>query len=175
MAWHTPSNDLIEISGPALGSEISLHIAKLLANDSDPEGDALNLTGFSGQSALGRPVRRLGDRLFYLSPPIAGLVDSFDYTVEDPLGAAASATVFLFLNSDATPSNRVAVQQLPDGGIRMIFAGISGRTYRIEASEDLNDWTVLGTGVAGSNGLFTFVDVDAQNHPLRFYRTVPQQ
>src|SRR5262249_50816718 len=116
--------DLIELSGPALGSEIGINIAKLLANDSDPDGGTLTLTEFAAQSGQGYPVRREGNRLYYRAPSTAGPPDSFTYTVEDALGATAAGTVsILFLSNLNPPSNRVEVQALPGGDVRLIFAG----------------------------------------------------
>lgn len=53
-------------------------------------------------------------------------------------------------------------------GLRMV--GIPWRSYVVQASSDMINWTSLATLVAGPNGIFEFVDADAVNFPIRFYR-----
>lgn len=66
----------------------------VLANDSDPEGDALTVTGV-GTAANGTVVINANGTVTYT--PNAGFsgADSFTYTVQDVAGASAAATVSL--------------------------------------------------------------------------------
>lgn len=58
-----------------------------------------------------------------------------------------------------------------DGRLVCGFAGMAGRTYRLERSEDLIRWTDV-TVAAGVHGPMELVDPDFQAEPCRFYRVV---
>ena len=49
-------------------------------------------------------------------------------------------------------------------------SGIPGETYLIQASENLNSWSTIGTNAANSNGIIVFPDLNATNYTSRFYR-----
>jgi hypothetical protein len=53
------------------------------------------------------------------------------------------------------------------------LSGLAGKTYVLQASTNLLDWTPIATNVAGS-AAFEMMDVDATNIPYRFYRVVEQ-
>ncbi|HEV7257126.1 MAG TPA: DUF5801 repeats-in-toxin domain-containing protein [Bosea sp. (in: a-proteobacteria)] len=75
----------------------------LLGNDTDLDGDTLDLTGVSGLSALGAAVTIVGNEVRYdptavaalnaLRLPSDTLQDSFTYTVSDGRGGTATGTV----------------------------------------------------------------------------------
>jgi 1-phosphatidylinositol phosphodiesterase len=168
-------NDLIEISSATAGSEIRLSIAKLLSNDTDPDSDPLSLKEFAAQSANLQNIRRDGGWLFYRVPQAPAAADSFTYTVGDSAGAVSTATVQIALIGTADPPpNLIELARLPDGTVRLVFAGIPGRSYVIQASTILSspDWRNLGTVTAAGNGFVTFHDTEAPNHASRFYRTI---
>ena len=49
--------------------------------------------------------------------------------------------------------------------------GLIGRQYDIEASEDLNTWTLIETVTMPEGGSLEFSDPNAGSYPRRFYRT----
>lgn len=156
------------------GMEVKVLAAKLLANDSDLDGDPLTLVSVSALSAKGATVSLAGPWVVYTSRPEDDATDSFTYNVSDGGGGTAEGTVTVTIQS---PSQTEAVTVvgatvLPDGNRRVSFAGIPGLIYSIEASIDLENWTVIGTGTAGFKGVFTFDDLNATNFPVRFYRTI---
>lgn len=53
--------------------------------------------------------------------------------------------------------------------------GQVGHTYQILASTDLATWAAIGSETADGGGAFGFTDLDAANHPARFYRTLDSQ
>jgi hypothetical protein len=60
-----------------------------------------------------------------------------------------------------------------NGNVQIVASGgISGQTYVLEASTGQQQWTAISTNTADINGTFPFVDSDAKNHQIRFYRTV---
>ncbi|MEX6502909.1 Ig-like domain-containing protein [Pseudomonas zhanjiangensis] len=72
-------------------------VIEVLANDSDPEGDALSLQSWSepGKGSL----TRVGDTLVYQSGNKRG-GDSFSYSIADSQGASATATVSIAISAD---------------------------------------------------------------------------
>jgi hypothetical protein len=53
------------------------------------------------------------------------------------------------------------------------LSGLAGKTYVLQATTNLVDWTSISTNVAGSD-LFNLTDSDAAGMPYRFYRAVEQ-
>ncbi|MCP5477271.1 MAG: tandem-95 repeat protein [Rhodanobacteraceae bacterium] len=86
----------------AADDAVSQHACELisipvLANDSDPDGDALSIVAI-GATQNGGSVTDNGDGTLGYEPPQDGAVcagggDSFTYTVADPSGAESTATV----------------------------------------------------------------------------------
>lgn len=70
----------------------------------------------------------------------------------------------------------LGVSRESNGRVLLRFVGQSGRSYDLQAADNLSasPWNKLGTVVAGADGQFQFEDSDAPNHPARFYRTVEQ-
>jgi hypothetical protein len=59
------------------------------------------------------------------------------------------------------------------GSVTVDLAGISGKTYRLQATTNLSSgWMDIATNSAGSNGPLQFTDPGATNYPNRFYRAV---
>ena len=52
------------------------------------------------------------------------------------------------------------------------FNGVPGRSYRLEVSDDLENWGNLANVTAAASGLITYVDTTVASHPRRFYRLV---
>lgn len=62
----------------------------------------------------------------------------------------------------------------PEGAFR-IFGGASVRqSFRVDAAEVLPLWHLLGTVTTGPDGLLEFLDSEAHNFPIRFYRVLAQ-
>ena len=85
---HSPvaGNDVISVTGTS-GSTYPL------ANDSDPDSDALTLVSYS-QATLGTVSMAMGGHLvFTVHPGVTSGQDSFTYTISDGHGGTATATV----------------------------------------------------------------------------------
>ena len=65
----------------------------VLANDSDPDGDSLSISGFSARSAAGAIISQNGSQLQYSSPGGFSGNDSFSYSISDGKGGTDVATV----------------------------------------------------------------------------------
>jgi hypothetical protein len=54
----------------------------------------------------------------------------------------------------------------------LTLIGVPSRTYEIQSSTNLADWSVLATLVnTNINGALPFLDPGASNIPVRFYRS----
>jgi hypothetical protein len=72
---------------------------------------------------------------------------------------------------DSSLAARLSISLLLDGSHQIQVQGTAQRTYAIEASPDLSDWTVVFSDTPDS-GSFVWVDAPATNRPLQFYRAV---
>ncbi|HEX5218042.1 MAG TPA: autotransporter-associated beta strand repeat-containing protein [Verrucomicrobiae bacterium] len=64
------------------------------------------------------------------------------------------------------------IAKLPSGQIQITGSGIIGAACQVEATSNLStpNWSVIGELPADWNGKINFTDVEANNHPQRFYR-----
>jgi hypothetical protein len=76
-------------------------------------------------------------------------------------------------NVSAPAPAGVQYLSLATGLPHICFAAESGRTYGIEASNDLLHWVNVGVATA-SDGSLHFVDPEATNIRCRFYRLAPE-
>ena len=60
-------------------------------------------------------------------------------------------------------------RRLMDGVMQITLTGEAGRTYVIEVSPDVSNWTPIHTNIA-NGGVLQFDDTDATNSSTRFYR-----
>jgi len=150
----------------------SVSVARLLANDSDPDGDALSLASWSPQSAQGGTVILTNSSLVYVSPPGFNGTDLFTYSASDNFGGTATATVTVTV-PDSEFSQNIKRYGWTNGFFWLLFGGIPGRTYAIQATDTLNPptWTTLATRVAAVTGEFEFIDPEVPRPPLRVYRS----
>lgn len=65
----------------------------------------------------------------------------------------------------------VQVRVAPAGQTILTVTGPIGRTYDIQATEDLKTWTIIGTVTVGAGGVLDFTDTNAAAFSKRFYRT----
>ncbi|HEY2951969.1 MAG TPA: MBG domain-containing protein, partial [Verrucomicrobiae bacterium] len=162
--------DTIERS-PTNGVKVSL--AALLSNDSDADGDTLTIT-VSSNSAAGGTIAVRDDWVFYTPPPGYTNADSFTYTLSDGRGGTATGTVTVAIKEDNVPSPNLTIEDLGHGSFRIRFAGIPGKIYRIQFTEDVGPpvWQTLGTATADGLGGFEFVDTPPPGANARVYRSV---
>jgi autotransporter-associated beta strand protein len=74
--------------------------------------------------------------------------------------------------SAITPLQIGGIAKQVGGVIQLHGAGLPGANYAIEANADLNttNWINIGGVAADANGLISFIDLNAPNFPMRFYR-----
>ncbi|MGF1464059.1 MAG: beta strand repeat-containing protein [Maricaulaceae bacterium] len=77
-------------------------VIDVLANDVDTDGDVLAIGVFEAVTALGGTVVQVGDTLVYTPPagldPDAVFIDTFTYTVVDPIGSFTEGLVTITVN-----------------------------------------------------------------------------
>jgi CSLREA domain-containing protein len=82
-----------DAANTSINTLVMIPISKLLVNDSDPDGDPLNISDVRGNSARGGQVTLTGSNVVY-SPPAHFIgVDSLIYTLNDGHGGTSSGTV----------------------------------------------------------------------------------
>ena len=147
-------------------------VAFLLSNDSDPDMNGpLTLIGVTYTGGNGGSVSLADGLVFYTPAPDYGGDDSFTYTAEDILGASSTGTVNVTIIDDNGPSlNIVGMETLGDGSAKTTFAGIPGRTYQIQKSPDMINWTNAVSIIADAQGRIVFID-GPPAPPAQFYRT----
>jgi hypothetical protein len=157
---------------PAQGAKVLL--ATLLASDSDPDGDALNLV-LSSISANGAAISQQGGWVFYTPPAGFTNADSFTYTVTDGRGGSATGLVSIVIEVDFNPSQTiVAMVDLGNNSSDIKFLGIPGRVYTIQYATNLivPNWQSLGVGTADATGSFDFVYTPAAGVAGGIYRSI---
>jgi hypothetical protein len=158
------------------GEPAKVLVTDLLANDTDPEADFLEIKEIAGLSARGVKLELEWPWVLYLpGPEVAD--DSFAYTVGDPYGGRASGIVEIRVTDPPAglTRNLLAIETLSDPDrIRITWVGIPGRFYRVQATDHLVPpviWTTLGAVRAGEHGLYEFTD-PAPTAGQRFYRAL---
>nr|MCU0781629.1 Ig-like domain-containing protein [Akkermansiaceae bacterium] len=149
-------------------TEISL--GKILAEASDPDGDALSVTAAGPASAQGGTAVLGVEGILYRPPAGFSGDDTFSVTITDTHGASVTGTVTVTVaGNSGVGSNPPTVTLLPGGDARIDFQGIPGRSYEVQRSTDLENWAVLSTVVAGPTGAVTYTDEDPPEGSA-FYR-----
>lgn len=93
----------------ATATDTKLSINDVLANDSDPDGDTLNVLSVDAASSGGGTVDNKGNNTFDYTPAL-GYVgdDTFTYTVTDGNGGTAQATVTVVVSLTGAAIDSVA-------------------------------------------------------------------
>lgn len=149
-------------------------VSTLLANDSDPDGEAVAFVSFSATSTNGATLIRDGDWIHYTPAARVALVDAFTYVISDSRGTIAQGTVLVTVRNDTLPSQNLVITDRGDGSYLIRFDGIPGITYRIEWNDnvELPLWQSLGSATANAFGVFQYIDTPPVGAPRRYYRSV---
>lgn len=168
-------------AGPDFGETVSnvpttFRGVRLLANDTDPDGEPISIQGVASASANGGVVTRVGDVVTYTPPGGFVGTDTFTYTVAAGTRTSTGLVTVRVRTSDLIPSNAVFIRAVasPGTGMEMRFSGIAGRSYSVQFTEAIGTgWTELTrlTAQPGSG----FLDYTHANPPPGngFYRCLP--
>jgi hypothetical protein len=169
------------VAGTRQGLPVSISAAKLLYNDTDPDGDPLTVTGVSATSSQGGTVSLATGTVTYTPAGAFSGTDTFTYTIADGRGGSATGTVTVTVAAGVTGPvslNVVYGPQISAGEVVIRFAGVPGYTYTIEYTDRLSpaNWQKRANATAPSTpgsfgiGVFEFRD-STSGAPSRFYRT----
>jgi hypothetical protein len=159
------------------GQIAKISVAMLLANDSDPDGDALTFVSVAGTSTQGVTLSAIDGWVYYPAPTSLTVNDTFTYTIRDSRGATTTGTVNVIVQAPPAAVRTVLSITTSTGvnatGVTLRLAGVAGRSYTVQVSDDLFTWTSLATVTADSLGLYTVDDPAAPADGAgRFYRAV---
>ena len=153
-------------------------VAKLLANDSDPDGDIISVVSVSSSSTQSGTVSLASGQVTYSPPTNFFGTDTFTYTIADGQGGSASGSVTVSVGSVPISLNIVSGPAMSGGNFVVSFTGIPGLTYTIEAASNLSGpWEKVANITAPTTdqgqgvGVFQFTE-PANGNATRFYRTI---
>jgi hypothetical protein len=92
------------------------------------------------------------------------------YTFRGVESALSSEVVYTV----PTPLPVLQISVTPTGQFVLGVTGTVGQTYDIQATQDLENWTVIGAVTVGASGWAEFTDTNAANFSSRFYRAQQQ-
>jgi hypothetical protein len=116
-----PPIAVADTAAVATGQSVTIPV---LANDTDPEGDPLVLTGFRA-GPLGT-VRREGNTLVYTPRIVTGGTDTVTYTIADGRGGTATGSVTVTIQDLAAPT--VQAVRVTYGTVGVADLGAVNRT-----------------------------------------------
>lgn len=155
-----------DITQTVTGQALSLPATNLTVPSHVQPGKTFAVTAVSSTSAQGGTVQLANGMITYTPP--AGLVgsDTFNYILTPSSGPSFSGNITVVVSSCLILGATV------NGGQATIrFQGVPETTYYIQASTNLVNWTLVGAGTAGPNGMFQFQDPNAGLYQQRYYRT----
>jgi len=141
----------------APGLPLQIPIAAVVANDSDPDQDAFQLSGVSAVTMNGVTLQTNASHILYPNGPNAD--DTFTYTIQDAHGGLATGTVFVMVSTNVL--GRVTRLQVGTGpAVTVSLAGVAGYPYQVQRATNVQfsgTWRVWNTN-APTNGVFQVFD-----------------
>jgi len=104
----------------------------------------------------------------------AGVVYYFAVTAIDPTGLESdfSDEISFIPGLRGLPeADGITIRVGATREVTLIVRGVDGQGYEIEATEDFDTWTRIGTVTMGEDGYVEFSDAQAARFRTRFYRT----
>jgi hypothetical protein len=137
-----------------------------LANDADADGNTLALASVT-QGANGSTSTNSGPIVTYRPNPGFMGIDTFVYTIADGQGGFATNMVSVHV----WPFKITSIQPLAGGTVSVQFTGIPSRSYWVQTSSNLVDWSSVALRSADTNGSFNFEQSSLQQ-PVTFFRAM---
>jgi hypothetical protein len=124
----------------------------------------------SATSTNGGSVTISGGWIVYQPPVGFSGADSFNYFIEDGVNTVTGTVNVAIASGIGQTQNMVGITN-EGAGKRILCLGIPGRTYQVQMSSDLTNWTPLGPPqVTPASGVISILD-PGPLPPTRFYRT----
>lgn len=154
------------------GKASAIAEAKILLRASDADGQAVTITDVAPFSEQGVALTRSGGVITYAAPAAFVGTDAFQVTLSDGV-SSTQGTITMVVAGDPglNPNNAPQVTVIEGGAVSLTFNGIPGRTYGIQRSTDLSNWTQIATPTAAVNGGVSITD-NAPPQPAAFYRII---
>jgi len=148
----------------------SLSLPTVLLGTTDPEDDSFTVSAAGPATANGGSAVLQAGSILYTPPNGYSGQDTFPITITDARGSSTSGTITVTVDYDpAMEASAPVLTVLPDGKRHLEFQGIPGRTYEVQRTTNMVQWSVLSTLVAGPTGVLSYTD----NNPPQgaaFYR-----
>jgi hypothetical protein len=138
-----------------------------LANDSDADGNDLTIL-LAAQGSNGTTTINDGTNALYRPNASFSGTDIFTYAITDGQGGFATNTVSV----SVWPLKVTSLQRLVDGTISVQFSGIPLRSYSIQTSTNLVNWTTVALRTADPNGQFALEQDPLAQRPVIFFRAM---
>jgi len=170
----TPVNDA-PIAGPdslqtTVNTPVSVSVATLLANDTDPDGDARSFMGYSSPSAHGGTLSIKNGIMTYAPPLDFFGIDTFHYTVGDTYGYGSEGYVTVTIPDPELMRLHINSTQT---GYHLKLLGLPGHGYVFQYSDEpTGPWTDLKQVDAPVSGLVETDDASDPQVERRFYRVM---
>lgn len=100
-----------------------------------------------------------------------GVVYYFAMTAIGPEGLESVLSNETSYRQELPEGAQMRILGVSGGPFVLTVSGTSSRAYDIEATEDLVNWTVIGTVTLDAEGSLDFADTNTAGFPQRFYRT----
>ena len=153
--------------GVLMNQTADFSTATLLGYASDPDGDPVTISEVSQTTLF--PIA--GGYRFDPGSGFVGL-NGFSVTFADGRGGNATLVVPVTVSNIADPATaQTTVIRNANGSVDIGFHGIPGRTYRIQRSIDLINWTVIQTLTPTADSTLPMHDATAPSNKA-FYRTI---
>jgi pectin methylesterase-like acyl-CoA thioesterase len=150
----------------------SVSTIKLLSVASDPDGDAVAITGVASVSTNGGAASLESGWIHYMPAPGYTGPDELAYTLTDARGAVAPGVLTILISPAGVGFNQLAPpENLGGNQWRLRYLGIPGFRYALEwrTNLTLGDWVPVRTNVAGPEGRLEFTNTSTA--PENYYRT----
>ena len=159
-------------SPPGTNLPAAIAYARLLANCTDPDGDAVSIVTVDANSFEGGVVTTNQTGLTYTPPANFAGEDHFSYLISDGRTGTNTGMVNVTVLTGATLAIEGLLQNpgLSGQSATLVLSGISGFVYQVQASQDLILWTPIGMVTIPDAGSTNFLDASVTNYPRRFYR-----
>jgi hypothetical protein len=160
-SWTAPSNGNYQVR--AIGTNIYGPLVAAIYR-----GTAVNaLTAVA--SAIGTSITSNGVNISRVTLPFSAVAGNVYALAIDHSGVDAFVTVVI----GPVVAPLLGSASFHSGGpFGFSFAALAGSSYLIEASSDLETWTVVASGIAPANGLIQFEDPASATESQRFYRVL---
>ena len=159
-----------DILGTTQSVALHVSVSTLLANDTDPNGFALSITGVSATSTNGAPVSLAGDTVTYT--PLSGFTgrDQFTYTLSDGTTCPAQGTVVVVVTAANTSPYGILTIALSSGRF-LTYTGVPSSPYYFQAAgSPSGPYTNLSAALtAGTSGKVQFTDTNPSS-TAEYYR-----